>query len=201
MARLGYLHTARLVVLGIWRISWGGLARCTGAGGAGSAHFSFGDLSDLPPEGWIRRSTALGVCAVQACSLAGTGSLWDFGWGMGEGDGAGEHLCSMSNCALSSVAQQLSLPLSFSPPALQAEPFTYNLPDVTSHLLSEHTPSGPSTFASQTWGLCFASGLPLRPGSLPPVRVARTTSPPFLPSSVDLSSTLASGESILLVLW
>ena len=23
-----------------------------------------------------------------------TGSLWDFGWGMGEGDGAGRHLCS-----------------------------------------------------------------------------------------------------------
>ena len=32
---------------------------------------------------------ALGVCSVQASSLAGTGSLWDFGWGMGEGDGAG----------------------------------------------------------------------------------------------------------------
>ena len=94
MARLGYLHTARLVVLGIWHISWGGLARCTGAGGSGSVRFSFGDLlqegpcstgreSDLPPEGWICRSTVLGVCAVQASSLAGTGSLWDFGWGMG----------------------------------------------------------------------------------------------------------------------
>ena len=40
---LGYLHIARLVVLGIWHISWGGLARCTGAGGVGSAGFSFGD--------------------------------------------------------------------------------------------------------------------------------------------------------------
>ena len=46
-----------------------------------------------PPEGWIHRSTALGVCKVQARSLAGTVSLWDFGWGMGEGDGAGQHLC------------------------------------------------------------------------------------------------------------
>ena len=75
VAHLGYLHTARLVVLGIWRISWGGSARCTGAGGAGSARFSFGDLlwegpcgtgreSD-PLERRIRRSTALGVCAVQ----------------------------------------------------------------------------------------------------------------------------------------
>ena len=104
VACLGYLHTARLVVLGIWHISWGGWARCTGVGGAGSARFSFGDLlwegpcgtgreSDLP-EGWICRSTALGVFAEQASSLAGTGSLWDFGWGVGEGDGAGERLCS-----------------------------------------------------------------------------------------------------------
>ena len=104
MAHLGYLYTARLVVLGIWHISWGGLARCIGAGGAGSARFSFGDplqegpcgmgMESDPPEGWIRRSTALGVCAVQASSLAGTGSLWDFGLGMGEGDGVGERLCS-----------------------------------------------------------------------------------------------------------
>ena len=104
VARLGYLHTARLVVLGIWRIRWGGSARCTGAGGAGSAPFSFRDplwegpcstrRESDPPEGWIHRSTALGVCVVQASSLAGTGSLWDFGWGMGEGDGAGEPFCS-----------------------------------------------------------------------------------------------------------
>ena len=72
---LGYLHTARLVVLGIWRISWGRSARCTGAGGVGSARFSFGDplqegpcgtgRESDPPEGWIHRSTALGVCALQ----------------------------------------------------------------------------------------------------------------------------------------
>ena len=35
------------------------------------------------PEGWLHRSTALGVCALQASSRAGTGFLWDFGWGMG----------------------------------------------------------------------------------------------------------------------
>ena len=29
-----------------------------------------------------------------ASSLAGTGSLWEFGWGMGEGDGSGQRLCS-----------------------------------------------------------------------------------------------------------
>ena len=72
MARLGYLHTARLVVLGIWCISWGGSTRYTGAGGAGSAHFSFGDplwegpcgtgRESDPLEGWTHRSTALGVC-------------------------------------------------------------------------------------------------------------------------------------------
>ena len=105
MAHLGYLHTARLVVLGIWSISWGGSARCTVVGGAGSARFSFRDPlwegpcgtereSDPPLEGWIRRSTALGVCVVQGSFLTGTGSLWDLGWGMGEGDGAGERLCS-----------------------------------------------------------------------------------------------------------
>ena len=91
---LGYWHTARLVVLGIWHISWGGSARYTGVGGVGLAHLSFGDPlrqgpcgtgrgSDPLLEGWIHRSTALGVCAVQASSLAGTGSLWDFGWGWG----------------------------------------------------------------------------------------------------------------------
>ena len=37
-----------------------------------------------PSEGWIHRSTALGVCTVQASSVMGTGSLWNFGWGMGE---------------------------------------------------------------------------------------------------------------------
>ena len=173
MARLGYLHTARLVVLGIWRISWGGSARCTGVGGAVSSCFSFGDPlregpcgtgreSDPPPEGRIHRSTALGVCVVQASSLTGTGSLWDFAWGMGEGDGAGEHLCSPPSCALSSGAQQLSLLLFSSPPALRAELLAYNIPDVKSRLLSEHSPSGPSTFASQTRGLCFA-GCPSTP--------------------------------------
>ena len=211
MAGLGYLHTARLVVLGIWRISWGGSARCTGAGGAGSACLSFGDplqegpcgsgRESVPQEGWIHRSTALGVCEVQASSLTGTGSLWDFGWGMGEGDGAGERLCSPPSCALSSGAQQLSFPLSSSPPALRAHLLTYNLPDVKSHLLSEHTPSSLSIFASQSPGLCLAGGLPLCPGSLPPVRVARTASPPFLPSTVDLLSMLGSGEAILLVFW
>ena len=78
-------------------------------------------------------------------------------------------------------AQQLSLPLSSILPAFRAELLTYDLPDAKSRLLSEHSPSGPSTFASQTPGLCLASGLPLHPGSLPPVRGLRTASPPFYP--------------------
>ena len=98
-------------------------------------------------------------------------------------------------------AQQLSLPLSSSPPILPAELLAYNLPDVKSQLLWEHTPTGPSAFASQTRGLCLASGPPLRSGSLPPVRGARTASPPFLPSSLGLSCALGSGDSVLLVFW
>ena len=43
--------------------------------------------------------------------------------------------------------------------------------------------------------------LPLRPGSLPPVRGAHTAWPPFLPSSMGLSSALGSRDSVLLILW
>ena len=87
---------------GICHISQGG--QCTVAGGAGSAHFAFGGPLQEGPcgtgreadlsVGWIHRSTVLGVCAVQTSSVSGAGSFWDFGWGMGEGDGAGQHLCS-----------------------------------------------------------------------------------------------------------
>ena len=89
---------------GIWCINWGGSARCTEVGGAGLASFAFhGPLREGPcstrrkadpSEGWIQRSTALGVCTVQASLVMGTGSLWDFGWGMGEGGGAGQSHCS-----------------------------------------------------------------------------------------------------------
>ena len=48
-----------------------------------------------PLEGWIHRSTALGVCVVQAISVTGNGSLWNFGWGMGGRVGAGQCLCSL----------------------------------------------------------------------------------------------------------
>ena len=85
--------------------------------------------------------------------------------------------------------------------AFRAELLTYDLPDAKSRLLWEHSLSGPSAFASQTRGLCLAGEPPLRPGSLPPVRGARTASPPFLPSSVGLSSAFGSSDSLLVILW
>ena len=63
-------------------------------------------------------------------------------------------------------AQQLSLPLSSSLPAFRAELLTYDLPDAKSCLLSEHTPSSPSAFASQTQ--CSAWWRATPPTGLPP---------------------------------
>ena len=97
--------------------------------------------------------------------------------------------------------QQLSLPLSSSLPAFRAELLTYDPPDAKSSLLWEHSPSGPSAFARQTRGLCLAGEPPLCPGSLPSVRGARTALPPFLPSSVGLSSAFGSSDSVLLIVW
>ena len=95
---------------GIWHISQVGSARWMGVGGADSACFAFsgpllegpcgtGREADLPEE-WIHRSTSLGVCMVQASSVMGTGSLWDFGWRMGEGHCADECLCSLPNSSV-----------------------------------------------------------------------------------------------------
>ena len=90
---------------GIWCISRGGSSRCTGVGGAGLTHLAIGgplwegtcstgrEAGD-PWEGWIHRSTALGVCTVHSSLVTETGSLWGFGWGVGEGDGTGQRLCS-----------------------------------------------------------------------------------------------------------
>ena len=92
---------------GFWHISWGGSARCTGAGGAGLALFAIGvplqegpcstGREADPSERWIHRSTALGVCMVLPSSVMGIGSLWDFSWVMGEGDGTGPCLCSLKS--------------------------------------------------------------------------------------------------------
>ena len=92
---------------GIWHISRGGSAECTGAGGVGLAHFAVGGplwegpcstrMEADPSEGWIHKSTALCVSMVQASSVMGTGSLWDFSWGMGQGDGVSQCLCYLLN--------------------------------------------------------------------------------------------------------
>ena len=70
-------------------------------------------------------------------------------------------------------AQQLSLPLSSSLPAFGAELLTYDLPDAKSRLLSEHTPSGPSAFASQTRGALLGR---------------QAASPPWLPPASPWSA-------------
>ena len=92
------------------------------------------------------------------------------GFWLGDGRGRWRRRAPLFPAKLSSVVWGSTTlpPLSYSPPVFRAELFTYNLPDVKSRLLSEHTPSGPSTFASQTRGLCLAGGPPLRPGSPPP---------------------------------
>ena len=105
-----------------------------------------------PSEGWIHRSTALGICAVQASLVMGTGSLWNLGWGMGQGNGACQSLCSPTKLCPSG-AQQLSLPVSSRHSrSLRAELLTFNVPNVKSRWLSELTESNPSAFASQTSG-------------------------------------------------
>ena len=76
-------------------------------------------------------------------------------------------------------AQQLSLPLSSSLPAFRAELLTYDLPDAKSLLLWEHSPPGPSAFASQTRGLCLAGEPPSAPA---PSRQSVERVPPRRPS-------------------
>ena len=128
-----------------------------------------GRESDPLLEVWLHRSTELGVCTEElASSLARTGSLWDFGWGMGEGDGTGERLCSRQTELSHPGAQQLSLPLSSSLPAFRAELLTYDLPDAKSCLLSEHTPSvGPLCFCQPDSGSLLGWQAALQP-PLPP---------------------------------
>ena len=129
VARLGYLHTARLVVLGIWHSSWGRSARCTGVGGAGSARFSFGDL---PQEG----PAAPGGSQARQRDGSAEAQRWVFAqckqvsWqelvpsGILAGGWAREmalvsaFVPRQAELCRPSGTQQLSLPLSSSPPVL-----------------------------------------------------------------------------------
>ena len=160
-------------------ISQGGSSSCTGAVGACLASFALsGPLQEGscstrreadPLQGWIHRSTALGICSVQASLVMETGSLWNFGWGIGEGNGTCQFLCSPAELCVSGT-QPLSLLVFCCPPhSLRAEVLTFNIADVKSLWLSELTQPGPSTFASQTSG-----ALPCLAGCHPT---------PWLPSS------------------
>ena len=51
----------------------------------------------MPIEGMDPQKHSVGHLLGQASSVTVTGSLWNFGWGMGEGDGAGQCLCSLPN--------------------------------------------------------------------------------------------------------
>ena len=55
-----------------------------------------------------------------ASSVTGTGSLWNFGWGMEEGNGTCQHICSPAE--LSSVLRDLTtVPPSVFSPSLLSE--------------------------------------------------------------------------------
>ena len=100
-------------------------------GGAGLARFavggplheglcSSGREADLS-EGWIHRSTALGVCLLGASKFSDGNSFpWNFGWGMGEEDGTCQCLCSPAE--LSSVfVGSTTLPPGVLSPSLLSE--------------------------------------------------------------------------------
>ena len=76
-------------------------------------------------------------------------------------------------------AQQLSLPLSSSLPAFRAELLTYDLPDAKSHLLSEHSPSGPPLLQARLWGSAWPASRPSTPA---PSRQSVELAPPLRPS-------------------
>ena len=101
------------------------------------------------------------VGCLRSASKFGDGNwfLWNFVWGMGEGNGSGQCLCSPTELCRSGAQQLSLLESSRSPRSLCAELLTFNIPDVKSLWLSEHMQSGPSAFASQTLG-----ALPCRAG-------------------------------------
>ena len=147
------------------------MARCTGSGGVGSAHFSFGDPLGEGPcgSGWTRwrdGSAEAQLWVFARCKQVPWQELVPFGILAGGW---------VREMALASAfvprqaelcgpgAQQLSLPVSFSPPVVGAELLAYNLPDVKSLLLSEHTLSGPSAFAARLRGSAWPAGCPSAP--------------------------------------
>ena len=130
-------------------------------------------------DGSTEFCTALGVCTVQASFLEGTGSLWDFGWGMGEGDGAGKCLCSPPCCALLSGAQQLSLrcppALPFSEQSCSLIIFQMSSPGCYQNTLHPVPPLLQARLGGSAW----PAGRPSTPA---PSRQSVECTPPFRPS-------------------
>ena len=138
---------------GIWRISRGGSARCTGVGGEGLACFAVsgpcGKKAGRPVAGMDPQKHSVGC--FHGASNFGERNWFPLRFWLGDGQG---RLCfpvPLITAELSSVfrAQQLSLPLSSSPPALRTELLT-----LTFQMLSpagcqnSHSPA-PLLFASQ----------------------------------------------------
>ena len=211
MARLGYFHTARLVVLGMWCISWGGSARCTRLGGAGSARFSFGyPLQEGPvapgrSQTCQRDGSAEAQCWVFAwCKQVPWQELVPFvilagGWAreMALASAFVPRQTALSSWGSATLPPSLSPSLSSSLPAFRAELLTYDLPDAKSACCRNTLSLAPPLLQARLGGSVWQARRP----SLPPVRGACTASPPFLPSSVGLSSALGSRDSVLLILW
>ena len=110
------------------------------------------------------------VGCLHSASKFRDGNWFPLGFQLWDGRGRwhfAEHLlpAKLSSVLLDSTTLP---PLSSSLPALRAELLTYNIPDVKSCWLSEHIPSGPSAFASQTRGLCLAMGAAPTLPQLPP---------------------------------
>ena len=138
---------------GFWCISCGGAARLTGAGGVGLACFAVsgpcGKKAGRPVAGMDPQKHSVGC--FHGASNFGERNWFPLRFWLGDGQG---RLCfpvPLITAELSSVfrAQQLSLPLSSSPPALRAELLT-----LTFQMLSpagcqnSHSPA-PLLFASQ----------------------------------------------------
>ena len=175
-------------------ISQGGSSRCTGAGGAGSARFavggplwegpySTGREGGRPVGGMDPQKHSIG--SLRRASKFGVGNWFPLGFRLGDGRGRWHFPAPLFPTELSSaIWGSTTLPpvSSHSPHSPRAELFTFTIPDVKSRWLSEHTPSGPSAFASQTRGLCLA-GWAGRPSTAPaPSRQSVERTPPLHPS-------------------
>ena len=199
-------------MLGVWRISWGGSARCTGAGGAGSACFSFGDPFQVGPCGTggsqtrQRDGSAEAQCWVFAlCKQVPWQELVPFG--ILAGEWAREMLAS----AFVPCQTELVVWGSTTLPPVVVQPSRSPSRAVSLYPSRCQVPLVVRTHSARPLRFCQPdSGALLGQRAAPPtwlppaspvLGAPRTASPPFLPSSAGLSSALGSGDSVLLILW